>query len=82
MNKKREILWGNEGDLNSIMEISDVTHRVHPFVVGGNAGEDGGLPESVASVTGDEAGNTVHIVFSVHQAVERAARITLKWCHK
>lgn len=53
------------------------THAVHPAVVGGDTGEDGGLLGSVASQTGHKAGNTVHVVFPINHAVQRATGVPL-----
>lgn len=48
-----------------------------PGDVGRDAGEDGGFALDVAAQTGDEAGDAVDLVLSVHRAVEGTARITL-----
>ena len=53
------------------------TDRVHPVDVGGHAGEDRGLPGSIASHTGHKAGNTMDVVSSINQAVQRTTRVAL-----
>lgn len=55
-----------------------VTDRVHPFDIGGDTGEDSGLLGIVTSHTRHETGNTMDVVFSINEAVQRATRVTLR----
>lgn len=53
------------------------THAVHPAVVGGDTGEDGGLPVGVAAAGRHKAGHTVDHPLSVDTAVQGATGVAL-----
>lgn len=54
------------------------TDAVHPADVGGDTGEDGGLPVGVAARGGHEAGHTVDNPPAADTAVQGATRVTLQ----
>ena len=54
------------------------TDPIHPTDIGGDAGEDGGLPDGVASSRRHKAGHTMDHPAAPNAAVQRSTRVTLE----